>query len=82
MPGKTKRAAARGVAVANVLSNWASLNEYLRDATEQQASVLLSKEKAGKRRVQYLMRIHGRLNRERARREREELLSGRKEATK
>lgn len=60
------------------LSNWAGLNDALRAATEAEAAALLKKEQAGKARVQYLLRIHGRFNRERARREREQLLGGKK----
>lgn len=56
------------------LANWPGLNEALRAATEEEAAALLRAERGGKRRVQYLMRIHGRFNRERARRERAELL--------
>lgn len=59
---------------AAVLANWSSCNDYLREATEAQASGLLEIEKAGQRRVQYLLRIHARYNRERAKRERSELL--------
>lgn len=62
-------------APADVLDNWEKCNEFLRDATEDQAKGLLAAEKRGKRRVQYLLRIHARYNRERARRERSELLS-------
>lgn len=60
------------------LVNWESCNNFLREASEKQAQALLDMEKAGKRRVQYLLRIHARYNRERARRERSELLSSSK----
>ena len=61
-----------------VLVNWEACNNFLREASEKQAQALLDLEKAGKRRVQYLLRIHARYNRERARRERSELLSSSK----
>lgn len=56
------------------LSNWKSLNDFLRNATEQQCTELLKQEKKGKARVQFLIRIHGRFNVLRAERERGELL--------
>ena len=57
------------------LTNWETCNDFLRAATEDDASAMLAMEKSGKRRVQYLLRIYARFNRERARRERSELLS-------
>lgn len=60
--------------LGGVLNNWESCNNFLRDCTEEQAAQLLEMEKQGKRRVQYLLRIHARFNRERAKRERSELL--------
>lgn len=59
---------------AEALANWEGCNDFLREATELQAKALLEHEQAGKRRVQYLLRIHARFNRERAKRERAELL--------
>lgn len=59
---------------SGALENWPACNDFLRSATEEQCSKLLAKEKAGKRRVQYLLRIHARLNKVRATRERSELL--------
>jgi hypothetical protein len=61
-------------APADALANWETCNEALRNATEDEALVLLDLEKGGKRRVQYLLRIHARYNRQRAQRERAELL--------
>ena len=60
--------------IAEVLGNWVACNEFLRSCTEADAAALLKTEQAGKRRVQYLMRIHSKMNKERARRERAELL--------
>jgi hypothetical protein len=59
---------------AEILRNWANLNEALRDCTEPQARDLLQREQKGKKRVQYLFRIHSRLNKARADRERAELM--------
>jgi hypothetical protein len=56
------------------LSNWDQCNDFLRACTEKQASELLAKEKKGSRRIQYLLRIHSRINVLRAKRERSELL--------
>lgn len=57
------------------LANWTTTNEFLRDATEDQAAAALTAERKGKRRLQYLLRIHARYNKVRAERERAELLS-------
>jgi hypothetical protein len=57
------------------LSNWKSLNDFLRNATEQDCIDLLRQERKGKARVQFLIRIHGRFNVLRAERERGELLT-------
>lgn len=62
-------------AIDAALTNWETCNDFLRNATEEDAGLMLKTEKAGKRRVQYLLRIYARFNRERARRERSELLS-------
>jgi len=56
------------------LATWEGLNTFLRTASEKQAKQLLDMERKGKRRIQYLMRTHARFNRERAQRERTELL--------
>lgn len=70
---KTKKA--EKVDLTGVLNNWESCNDFLRNCSEQQAAELLELEKTGKKRMQYLLRIHARFNRERARRERSELLT-------
>lgn len=56
------------------LNSWVDLNTALKDATEERAKQLLEAEKAGRRRPQFLLRIHGRLNKVRAERERLEIL--------
>lgn len=53
--------------------SWLDLNELLRDADEKTCEILLSAEKAGRARKQFLRRIHSRLNKVRADRERCEL---------
>lgn len=60
---------------AEALTSWEGCNDFLRNATESQAKALLELEQAGKRRVQYLLRIHARYNRQRAERERAGLLA-------
>ncbi len=54
--------------------NWTELNRALLTASEEGCAALLATELAGPRRVAFLLRIHGRFNKLRARREREELL--------
>ncbi len=67
--------AKKTIDTAAALANWETVKDALRDATEEQAMEMLKAEKAGKARVQYLLRIHARMNRQRAQRERAELLS-------
>jgi hypothetical protein len=69
----TKKGPVAGVKEA--LANWSTLNEFLRECTEDQAAAALKAEKAGKARLQYLLRIHARFNKCRADRERSELLT-------
>jgi hypothetical protein len=57
-----------------VLSNWSRLNAALLNMTEEQAKQLLDAELAGQSRRAVLLRIYGRFNSKRARRERRELL--------
>jgi hypothetical protein len=54
--------------------SWLELNDVLRSATQKHCERLLKEERAGKKRVQYLKRIHSRLNKARADRERQELV--------
>lgn len=60
--------------VEKALATWPACNEFLRKATELQAYAALTAERDGKRRVQFLLRLHARFNRLRAQRERAELL--------
>lgn len=57
------------------VQDWNRLNDTLRSCDEDLARQLLESERRGKRRVQWLMRIHGRYNKLRAQRERQELLT-------
>lgn len=54
-------------------TGWEILNDRLRSATEEEARSILQEELKGNRRMQFLMRIHSRLNKVRAIRERAEL---------
>lgn len=56
-----------------VLDNWISLNAVIREADEGTCKKLLAEELAGKKRKMFVRRIHSRLNRVRALRERGEL---------
>lgn len=55
------------------LATWPGLNSALRDADEARCRQLLQAEADGKRRHQFLLRIHSRLNKARAGRERLDL---------
>lgn len=57
----------------NPVQTWEDLNRVVRKADEPTCALLLSAEKKGKRRKQFLLRIHSRLNKVRADRERAEL---------
>lgn len=59
--------------VQSALATWADLNAAIMDANEADCQQLLQAELAGKRRKQFVFRIHSRLNKVRADREREEL---------
>jgi hypothetical protein len=58
------------------LRTWIALNDKLRDADEDQCQQLLDEELAGRKRKQFIKRIHSRLNKVRADRERKELGAG------
>lgn len=58
------------------LRTWLGLNEHLLTATEDQCRALLKEEMAGKQRSQFIKRIHSRLNKVRADRERTDLEKG------
>ena len=54
--------------------SWLELNEWLKQATEQQVAKALAEERKRKPiRAQFVKRIHSRLNKLRAERERKEL---------
>jgi hypothetical protein len=55
------------------LRTWLALNDALRAADEKDCQRLLKEEKAGRGRKQFLKRIHSRLNKVRADRERKQL---------
>lgn len=56
------------------LRNWSNLNAFLLHANEEEVNTLLSLEREGANRVQYLIRIHGRVNKLRVKRERKDIL--------
>ena len=56
-----------------MLRTWPALNEALRLADEQLCQQLLKEELKGRRRKMFVKRIHSRLNKARADRERAEL---------
>ena len=55
------------------LKSWIALNDAMRDADEALCKTLLDAEVRGRRRKQFMKRIHSRMNRVRAARERAEL---------
>lgn len=55
------------------LVSWIALNKVIRKADEPTCEKLLKEELAGRSRSQFLKRIHSRLNKVRADRERKEL---------
>jgi hypothetical protein len=62
-------------AVTNpTLKTWIALNDAMRTADEDQCRALLAEELKGRKRRMFCLRIHSRINRLRANRERQELL--------
>lgn len=57
------------------LQSWDALNDALRGAGEDVCSKLLKEEQRGRQRKKFLQRIHSRLNKARADRERVELVA-------
>lgn len=55
------------------LQSWLALNDALREANEATCESLLKEELKGRKRKQFIKRIHSRLNKVRADRERAEL---------
>lgn len=68
---KVRRLTALEVKVA--LATWDGLWRFLTDAPETHTAQLLAAERAGRRRKQFLLRLHSRYNKVRAHRERAEL---------
>jgi hypothetical protein len=61
------------LSIDRALRSWHSLQEALRDCTETYAALLFKVEQEGRHRPFMLRRIHQRINKLRAKREREEL---------
>lgn len=59
--------------IYKALATWNNLNDVCRNATEENCALLTAAEKAGKARTAFLLRIHSRVNKIRADRERDEL---------
>ena len=55
------------------LRSWVALNDVVREADESVCEILLEEELKGRKRKQFIKRIHSRLNKVRADRERAEL---------
>lgn len=53
----------------DILKDWATMNEHLMDLSENECRALLEKELKGQNRTSFLIRITGRINKLRARRE-------------
>ena len=64
------------------LKTWIDLNEYIMTVGEEECQKLLVEEQNGRARKQFIRRIHCRLNKVRAARERAELLEKNNETTK
>lgn len=62
-----------GQVIDQSVKKWVELNDELREADEAACEKLIELELAGKARWGYVMRIHSRLNKARAERERAEL---------
>lgn len=74
-----KRARAKALEAVGIekagIDGWTGMNTYLVTSTEAQAIELMILELSGKARVAYVHRIHARINKLRAHRERAELLA-------
>ena len=62
--------------IDQALETWIGLNEVLMTTKEEDAQALLDAETAGRNRRMFTLRIHSRLNKLRAQRERKELTNG------
>lgn len=58
-----------------LLESWAALNKGISKLNEQEAKALLDAERKGQQRHSFLLRIYGRYNTLRTKRERKELLA-------
>jgi len=58
---------------SQALQSWMALNDAVREADEATCEALLKEELKGRKRKQFIKRIHSRLNKVRADRERAEL---------
>lgn len=58
-----------------LLDNWIGLNKGLKQLNEEEAKELLEVERKGQKRQSYLLRIYGRYNTLRTKRERKQLMS-------
>lgn len=56
-----------------ILDNWQTLQKHLHGLTEEECWKLLAEEKKGLRRTQFLLRLYGRANKLRGKRERVDL---------
>ena len=59
--------------IADALASWVRLQEYITKSGEKDCLALFEAERTGKRRLQFLLRIHSRYNRVRAHRERDSI---------
>lgn len=60
----------------DLLQAWGTLNKEMQKITEEGCAELLKREKKGRRRLSFLLRIYGRFNKLRTQRERNELVGG------
>ena len=60
---------------ATVLRSWQTLQAFLPSLSEKQCWELLEAERTGQRRFQFMLRLYGRANKLRGKREREDLLT-------
>lgn len=61
------------MSITESLHSWRTLNEALRSCDEATAGSMLSAERKGKARLQFMLRIHGAYSKRRYERERQEL---------
>lgn len=58
-----------------ILENWKTLNDNIKQLSEEEIEQLLKLERKGERRTQFLLRLYGRYNTLRCVRERKEILA-------